>query len=170
MIRLLLVAALAFPFTDALAQNLDSLRVEAENRCALYNRSEYRYPQSIEPRIVERQGGAFSPYDGTVFESLSESDIEHIVAVSEAHDSGLCRADSETKKRFATDLDNLTLARPRLNRYEKIAKDAAQWLPSQNQCWYAKRIVQVKAKYGLSVDAPEKAALATVLGACGASR
>ena len=68
--------------------------------------------------------------------------IEHVVAVSEAHDSGLCAADAETRRRFAGDLDNLTLAVPHLNRYEKVAQTT---LPTgfqstigaglQDACW-----------------------------------
>ena len=38
---------------------------------------------------------------GRVFDSLEETDIEHIVARSEAHDSGLCHADRETRRAFA---------------------------------------------------------------------
>ena len=49
-----------------------------------------------------------------------------MVARSEAHDSGLCRADRETRRAFAADLLNLTLAAPPLNRYVKKAKDAAE--------------------------------------------
>ena len=51
-----------------------------------------------------------SPYDGETFETLRESTIEHIVALSEAHDSGLCIASAAVKSLFASDLDNLTLA------------------------------------------------------------
>ena len=47
---------------------------------------------------------------GGVFSSTRETDIEHIVARSEAHDSGLCAANPETRNRFASDLLNLTLA------------------------------------------------------------
>ena len=86
----------------------------------------------------------FSPYDLTQFESLRESDIEHIIAVSEAHDSGLCAASDDVRRRFARDLDNLTLATPELNRYEKGARDAAEWLPARNRCWFAAAIVAVR--------------------------
>ena len=40
--------------------------------------------QELELLIVERLGDARSPYDGSPFDSLEESDIEHIVARSEA--------------------------------------------------------------------------------------
>ena len=55
-------------------------------------------------------GIVYGPYTGTWFDSTSETDIEHIVARSEAHDSGLCAADEATRRRFASDLLNLTLA------------------------------------------------------------
>ena len=94
----------------------------------------------------------WSAYDGTEFESLLESDIEHIVAISEAHDSGLCAAPGIVRQRFARDLDNLTLATPRLNRHEKASDDAAEWLPDQNWCWFAARIVAVRQEYPLTID------------------
>ena len=52
-----------------------------------------------------------------------------MVATSEAHDSGLCAADAGTKRRFAWDLLNLTLAAPAVNRHQKSGKDAGEWMP-----------------------------------------
>ena len=66
------------------------IKVAPECRCSAYDRDDYSYSQGNEPVIARRLGGMWSPYDGTEFESLRESDIEHIVATSEAHDSGLC--------------------------------------------------------------------------------
>lgn len=43
-------------------------------------------------QIARSLRAMWSPYDGADFEGLSEPDIEHIVAVSEAHDFGLCAA------------------------------------------------------------------------------
>ena len=59
-------------------------------------------------------GRVYGPYTGRYFASWRETDIEHMVATSEAHDSGLCATGSETKRRFARDLLNLTLASPAL--------------------------------------------------------
>ena len=89
-----------------------------------------------------------------------------MVARSEAHDSGLCAAAAETRRRFAQDLLNLTLAGPRVNRYQKRAHDAAEWLPPGNKCWFAARVVAVRRKYGLTIDRREADALARVLSAC----
>ena len=121
---------------------------------------------SVERDIVREFGAVYGPYTGTSFASTTETDIEHIVAASEAHDSGLCAADAATKARFARDLRNLTLASPEVNRFEKSGKDASEWLPARNQCWFAGRIVEVRSAYGLTIDRREAAALERVLDGC----
>lgn len=142
------------------------LKVAAECRCSRYDGDDYRYSQSVEPPIARALGGAWSPYDGTAFESLRESDIEHIVARSEAHDSGLCAAGNNLRALFARDPDNLTLASPRVNRHEKSDKDAAEWMPDLNRCWFAARVVAVRLEYNLTVDRREADALEAILKDC----
>ena len=142
------------------------LSIADENRCSSYSSSQYRYSQSLEDAIVEAYGGVYSPYTGEWFESDRKTDIEHIVARSEAHDSGLCSASSEMKQQFASDLLNLTLADPSTNRDAKGAKDAADWLPDRNRCWFANRVVRVKQKYGLTVNENERTALQNILSDC----
>ena len=61
---------------------------------------------------------------------------------------GLCAASAAVRRRFASDLDNLTLATPDLNRYRKRDHDAAEWLPERNRCWFAATIVAVRREYG----------------------
>ena len=85
------------------------------------------------------------------------------MARSEAHDSGLCAADAASRRRFASDLLTLTLASPAVNRTHKGDKDAAEWLPELNQCWFADRVVAVRQKFGLTIDPREAAALDRVL-------
>ena len=95
--------------------------------------------------------------------------IEHIVAVSEAHDSGLCSASSSLRRQFAADLLNLTLAAPEVNRCNRGGKcgyDSAEWQPAMNRCWFAARIIAVKRKYALTVDAAETTALRDMLAPC----
>ena len=106
------------------------------------------------------------PYTGRCFSSTTETDIEHIVATSEAHDSGHCAADRPIRTRFAQDLRNLTLASPQVNRFQKSGKDAGEWLPDQNRCWFAGRVVEVKRAYDLTVDRREAAALEGILRRC----
>ena len=143
------------------------LTVTPEHRCSAYDRSEYPYSQAVEARIVAGMGGrVYGPYTGRHFASRRETDIEHMVATSEAHDSGLCAADAATKRRFAGDLLNLTLAAPAVNRHQKSGKDAGEWMPRMNGCWFAGRVVAVKRKYRLTVDVRESRALEGVLSGC----
>ena len=134
-----------------------------------------RNPQGFVPRahrlhapwdIVRGLGGIYGPNTGTCFGSTRQTDIEHMVATSEAYDSGLCRADRATKRRFAEDLRNLTLASPRVNRHQKSGKDAGEWLPARNRCWFAGRVLEVKRAYRLTVDRREAAALGRILSQC----
>ena len=142
------------------------ITVAPENRCSPYDPDDYRYSPSVEPKIVEAQGGIYGPYTGTWFESIRETDIEHIVARSEAHDSGLCAASAATRAKFAPDLLNLTLASPSVNRHEKSDNDVAEWLPDLNQCWYVNRTLQVRREYGLTIDHAEADAADRVLAGC----
>ena len=143
------------------------LTVAPEHRCAPYDRDDYPYSQSVETRIIADMGGrVYGPYTGRYFGSRRDTDIEHMVATSEAHDSGLCVADAATKRRFSSDLLNLTLAAPAVNRHQKSGKDAGEWMPRTNLCWFAGRVVAVKRKYGLSVDVREARALEGVLSGC----
>ena len=76
------------------------LAVVPERRCAPYDAEDYPYPQSVEDQIIDTLalGGVYGPYTGRWFDSKTETDIEHIVARSEAHDSGLYAADDATRQ------------------------------------------------------------------------
>lgn len=152
------------------AETWNGLAVTPEHRCSPYDRGDYPYPQSVEREIVAAMGGrVYGPYTGRHFRSARQTDIDHVVALSEAHDSGLCAAGPTVRRRFASDPLNLALAAPEVNRCGaggKCARDAAEWQPSINKCWFAARIVAVKRKYALSIDRREATALDRVLAGC----
>ena len=153
--------------TAAYAETWRGLTVAPEHRCSPYDRKrDYPYQQSVEQDIVRHLGAVYGPYTGTCFASTRQTDIEHMVATSEAHDSGLCAADRNTRARFAQDRRNLTLASPEVNRNQKSGKDAGEWLPDRNRCWFAGRVVEVKVAYGLTFDRREAAALERILQGC----
>jgi len=89
-----------------------------------------------------------------------------MVATNEAHDSCLCAADRATRDRFATDLCNLTLASPGVNHHRKSGRDAGEWLPERNRCWFADRIVEARRAYDLTIDRREAQALERILVRC----
>lgn len=147
------------------------LLVEAESRCSPYDKkSQYPYSQNVEDAIIASMDGrVYGPYTGTYFKSKLETDIEHIVAASEGHDSGLCSESLEVRKQFSNDPLNLTLAAPSVNRCGSNGKcglDAGEWMPERNQCWFANRVVEIKLKYNLSVDKEEARQLESVLVGC----
>ena len=141
------------------------LQIAPEERCSEYDRGDYPIPPGLEDEIVAEMGQVYGPYTKRCFADTSDTTIEHIVAVSEAHDSGLCAADAETKKEFSRDLLNVTLASPHLNSV-KGDRDAAEWLPNENRCWFAGRVLQVRAKYDLTIDQAEADALELILARC----
>ena len=167
---LAIAAVVAAGHGHAAADTWRGLAVAPDHRCSPYNRGDYPYPQSVETAIVASMGGrVYGPYTGRHFRSARETDIDHVVALSEAHDSGLCAAGPTVRRRFASDPLNLTLAAPEVNRCGAGAKcgyDAAEWQPPMNECWFAARVVAVKRKYGLSVDRREASALKRVLAGC----
>ncbi len=127
---------------------------------------------SLEDEIIAglpKSGGqVYAPYTCTLFDirvdiradGTAATDIEHIVALAEAYDSGLAESQFLT---FAGDLDNLTIADPTVNRTQKSDRDAAEWGPPQNSGWFAARVVAVKQKYTLSVNPAERDALQAML-------
>lgn len=162
----------------AAAQKRDGAHVEShwrglvvrpESRCSPYERSDYHYAQSVELAIIEELGGIYSPYTGRCFAGRRDTDIEHIVALSEAHDSGLCEPApniAQIRRAFAADPLNLTLASPAVNRHRKQHRDAAEWMPPVNKCWFAQRNVAVRQKYRLTIDREEAEALERILASC----
>ena len=114
------------------------------------------------------EGRIYGPYSGRHFPTTRDTDIEHIVARSEAHDSGLCAASASVRRSFARDLDNLTLASPELNRHQKSDKDAVDWLPplAANRCCFAARVTVVRERYGLTIDREERDTLEKILMGC----
>ena len=123
---------------------------------------------SLEDEIIQglpKSGGSvYTPYTCKLFDiradGTADTDIEHIVALAEAYDSGL--PESEFRA-FGGDIENLTIADPAVNRDEKSDRDAGEWGPPRNRGWFAARVVAVKQKYDLSVNPAERDALQSML-------
>jgi hypothetical protein len=93
--------------------------------------------------------------------------IDHVVALSDAWQSGAQSWDAERRTRFANDPLNLLASAGPLNAAKRDS-DAATWLPPYRpfRCEYVARQVAVKARYGLWVKPAERDAMARVLGGC----
>jgi hypothetical protein len=97
----------------------------------------------------------------------SDVQIDHVVALSNAWQTGAFKLTYEKRLAFANDPMNLLAVKGRLNS-QKGDGDAATWLPPRKdiRCAYVAQQIVVKAKYGLWVTPPEKAAMVGILAKC----
>ena len=118
------------------------------DRDAFGSSSRYqRWEDEIVAGLPKSGDQVYTPYSCTLFDirddGTAATDIDHIVALAEAYDSGL---DSLRFREFAADTLNLTIAVPTVNRNQKSDKDAAGWSPTNNRGWFAAKVVAVKAE------------------------
>ena len=111
----------------------------------------------------------FSWYDATETSNSSSLDVDHIVSLAEAHDSGGANWSRSQKQEFANYLGNLILTSASTNR-SKSDKDLGEWKPPYQAVWCvtAQQTVAVKSMFGLSVDQREHDALEEMLDTCNA--
>lgn len=115
-------------------------------------------------------------YTGTTINFVRGADtssgvqIDHMVALSNAWQTGAQQLDPATRANFANDPRNLQAVDGPANQ-QKSDGDAATWLPRNKayRCTYVARQVEVKAAYGLWVTPPEHDAIVRVLGDCGSA-
>ena len=113
------------------------------------------------------------PYTGKTIEfkrgkkTSSAVQIDHVVALSNAWQTGAQDLTAEQRRQLANDPENLLAADGPANQ-QKSDADAADWLPSNTayRCTYVARQVHVKAKYKLWVTADEKKVMERVLNSC----
>lgn len=109
------------------------------------------------------------PYSGETYAGPARLlDVDHVVPLAEAHRSGGWEWSEGQRRAFANDPLNLVATHHSLNR-RKGDRDPADWLPPDPGawCWYGRLWIAIKAKYALSMDGPEVAALVELLRACG---
>lgn len=115
-------------------------------------------------------GSLIDPYSGNVItfsSTKSTIDIDHVVALSNAWQTGAAYFDKTKRQLIANDPLNLLAVDSNLNR-QKGDGDAATWLPplKSYRCDYVARQIAVKAKYALWVTSPEKEAIVKILEKC----
>lgn len=117
-------------------------------------------------------GGAWiSQYDGATEVGNGRAfDVDHMVPLKEAWQSGAHAWSAGRREMFANDLGyehSLIAVSAKSNR-SKGARDPAEWFPPapDQRCWYAAAWVQVKTRWGLSADRAETDALRSILVDC----
>ena len=113
------------------------------------------------------------PYTGKIINFLRGKDtseqvqIDHVVALSDAWQSGAQEISAQERLQLANDPENLLAVDGPANQ-QKSDSDAATWLPANAsfRCSYVARQIRVKAKYHLWVKPAEKEAMINVLTPC----
>lgn len=97
----------------------------------------------------------------------SDVQIDHVVALSNAWQTGARLLSPEERVAFSNDPLNLLAVDGGANQ-QKGDGDAATWLPPQRgyRCSYVARQISVKTNYSLWITPPEKAAMERVLAQC----
>ncbi len=113
------------------------------------------------------------PYTGqTIYfqrgrDTSSAVQIDHVVALENAWQSGASQWDQAKRYQYGNDMYNLLAVDGPANQ-SKGSASAAYWLPTNSdyRCDYVARQIGVKDKYGLTVTTQEKQAMLSVLHNC----
>ena len=118
-------------------------------------------------------GEWFSLYDGVTTTDPATFDVDHVVALAEAWDSGAAGWDAARRTDYANDLGyagSLIAVSASSNR-SKSDRDPAEWMPERREAWcsFATTWTHVKIRWSLTADEAEAAALRSALNGCDAT-
>jgi hypothetical protein len=113
-------------------------------------------------------GRWFSYYDRVSWTAPSDLDIDHVVPLAEAWDSGARTWTTAVRQSYANDLgDSRTLVAVTDNvNQAKGDQDIREWQPTYDKCRYLREWVAVKHRWRLSVDSAEKTAMSSLASGC----
>ncbi|MEU5902500.1 HNH endonuclease family protein [Streptomyces venezuelae] len=116
-------------------------------------------------------GQWYSYYDGETLTQPRGLDIDHMVPLAEAWDSGASAWSAKRRQAYANDLGDersLVAVTARSNR-SKADQDPAQWQPplADARCTYTADWVATKLRWNLAVDKTERHALRKLAAGCG---
>ena len=143
-----------------------------DTREEVLKRDSISKPQVDPYRCYVVAGDWASPYDGKNLSDRGDVDIDHVVALKEAWDSGAWAWSESQRKAYANDMtDRRTLiaVTDRVN-MSKSDKDPSNWMPPLRSYWcaYLGDWISVKARWGLSMDQSEFGRISNLLSSdCG---
>lgn len=116
-------------------------------------------------------GRWYSYYDRVTTTDPSSLDIDHMVPLAEAWDSGARRWNANTRERFANDLADhrMLVAVTAGSNRSKSDQDPAEWMPAAQKCRYIKEYVAAKVRWSLTANRAEKQFLSRQSAACPAT-
>ncbi len=130
--------------------------------------SEADDPVTVGPGCSLSGGRWFSYYDQRSWTDTGRIDIDHMVPLAEAWDSGARTWTTATRRLYANDLGDtrsLVGVTDSVNQ-AKGDQDVAQWQPQFSKCRYLREWVAVKHRWRLSVNSAEKSAMSSLGATC----
>ncbi len=120
---------------------------------------------------LPRSGGEwYSPYDDRYIQGPRGLDIDHLVPLAEAWDSGASAWSPAERQAYANDPGDARalIAVSAASNRSKADQDPATWLPpaAGSRCQYVTDWVADKTRWDLSIDTSEEAALSQILSHC----
>jgi hypothetical protein len=159
---------------DGYSRDAFKHRVDAD-RDGCNTRAEVLLAESLVEPTVESgckvtAGEWLSYYDQVTVTAPSGLDIDHMVPLAEAWDSGASGWTAARRQAYANDLDaerSLVAVTARTNR-SKGDQDPADWLPpaASARCTYTVDWVATKLRWALTVDSRERTALEGLADGC----
>jgi len=126
------------------------------------------YTDEKECRVAT--GSWTGAYTGTVITDPSKVDVDHVVALSDAHESGGWRWGDEAREAFANDLSDpkFLTATSQFGNRSKKDKGPDEWLPPLEtyRCAYIERWVSIKEGAELSMAEGETAVIGYMRHIC----
>ena len=130
-----------------------------DSREQVLKRDSVTLPQVDPYKCKVIAGDWVSPYDGARWSDPTDIDIDHVVALKEAWDSGAWAWSAATRNAYANDTsDKRTLLAVTDNvNQQKSDKDPSNWVPPLKSylCTYLGNWISVKARWTLSMDKSE---------------
>jgi hypothetical protein len=118
------------------------------------------------------RGDWLSLYDGYSTPDPDELEIDHMVPLAEAWESGASSWTPAERERYANDTDphrpDALVAVTAATNRSKSDRDPAEWMPPNRDAWcrYATAWITQKRAWHLTVDPAERRALRNVLATC----
>ncbi len=138
-------------------------------------RHEVLISESIEEVVMDgnckvKSGEWYDPYTNDKFTESKDLDVDHMVPLSEARNSGGYTWDKETKKKYANDMsyENHLIAVSSSANRSKGASTPDKWKPANEDFWceYAEAWVVIKFTWGLTITMDEAVALKIMSDGC----
>lgn len=128
---------------------------------------------SVGPGCTLTGGRWHSLYDGMETTDAGSLDIDHVVPLAEAWDSGASSWSADRRKAYANDLGVpwALIAVSAASNRAKGDQDPHDWLPplAAVRCEYTAMWLEVKVRWSLGVDEVERSTLAGLIAACPAT-